>query len=195
MSNLASKTLGMHRKGTAGNISVSSIVVSSELSLPDGSAAAPALRFTNDPDSGIYRVGADVVGHVVGGGLRGQLSMSEWRTLNAAALRSGGRVNLATANLGPFGASQNDVATGNVSVVYVSATGAINITGFVALDDGALLSVINVSAFNVTLTHQDAASAAANRMVLTGGVNFVLAINQGLTLIYRAADARWRVFS
>ena len=37
--------------------------------LADGSAALPALPFTNDPDTGLYRVGANTIGIAIGGTL------------------------------------------------------------------------------------------------------------------------------
>lgn len=45
--------------------------------LADGTAAAPALRFSDDTDTGLYRVGADTLGVSTGGTLRLQVSTTQ----------------------------------------------------------------------------------------------------------------------
>jgi hypothetical protein len=40
---------------------------------PDGSAATPAFRFTNDQDTGFYRLGSNVIGVATGGAVRMQI--------------------------------------------------------------------------------------------------------------------------
>lgn len=47
-------------------------VISNPLLAPDGSAASPSYSFTNDPNTGLYRVSADVLGVSYGGALRAQ---------------------------------------------------------------------------------------------------------------------------
>lgn len=44
--------------------------------LADGSAALPALGFTNDPDTGLYRIGANILGFSAGGSERMRLTTS-----------------------------------------------------------------------------------------------------------------------
>lgn len=52
---------------------------------PDGNAAAPAFRFTNDQDSGFYRVGNNTIGIVTGGTLRATINGSGNVAINASA--------------------------------------------------------------------------------------------------------------
>lgn len=44
---------------------------SSEISLPDGTASAPSLSFTSEPDLGIYKIGSGILGVATGGGNSG----------------------------------------------------------------------------------------------------------------------------
>lgn len=62
--------LGFSVGGTA-KFSIASSVVSSlvKLQVPAGSEAEPACAFTNDPDTGLYRVSANVLGLSAGGAL------------------------------------------------------------------------------------------------------------------------------
>ncbi|GIW68177.1 MAG: hypothetical protein KatS3mg099_125 [Candidatus Parcubacteria bacterium] len=50
-----------------GTLTASSLLATTSLQLPDGSAAAPALTFTNDTDTGLYRGGTDILRLVTGG--------------------------------------------------------------------------------------------------------------------------------
>lgn len=43
-------------------LTVDQFIVADFVSLPDGTVAAPSLRFASDPDNGIYRQGADIMG-------------------------------------------------------------------------------------------------------------------------------------
>lgn len=52
---------------------------------PDGNAAAPAFRFTNDQDTGFYRVGNNTIGVVTGGALRATVNGSGNVAINSAA--------------------------------------------------------------------------------------------------------------
>ncbi len=46
---------------TGATAGYATLMVSSVLNLPDGTAASPALTFTNDPDSGLYRLSANTI--------------------------------------------------------------------------------------------------------------------------------------
>ena len=52
----------------SGNLTTTgTITAGSTLYLPDGSASSPALTFTNDTNTGLYRLGADKIGLITGG--------------------------------------------------------------------------------------------------------------------------------
>lgn len=91
-------------------------------------------------------------------------------------------------------ANQNDYSpTGlaNAAVLIVSATAPFNITGLATPTTGRRLIVYNSGANSITLTHQDAASAAANRFIGRNGANTVLAASTGVELYYSPSIGRW----
>jgi hypothetical protein len=78
------------------------------------------------------------------------------------------------------------------SVVRVSASAAFNVTG---MTDGSSLkrrTFINVGSFAISLTHQDAASAAANRLINLGGATLVLNAGDSVHYYYDNTTQRWR---
>ncbi|MBF0245528.1 MAG: tail fiber domain-containing protein [Planctomycetes bacterium] len=60
-------------------IITSELIVSGNVYLPDGSAAAPALAFADSVDTGLYRAAADRLGFSAGGGERMTLDSTEWK--------------------------------------------------------------------------------------------------------------------
>jgi hypothetical protein len=90
-------------------------------------------------------------------------------------------------------ASQNDynpAGLADAAVLRLSSDAAWSITGLAGGADGRKMLVFNVGAFNVTLTDEDAASAAANRFALTG--NRILTPDDGVQFWYDSTSARWR---
>jgi hypothetical protein len=84
------------------------------------------------------------------------------------------------------------LATGDI--FRVSSSSAVNITGISAgLYDGHAILLRNVGTFNITLTHQDAASAAANRMISPWAGNVVISANSSMLLVYDSTLSRWVV--
>ena len=71
-----------------------------------------------------------------------------------------------------------------------SALGGIDAT---SAQDGDTFKLVNVSANNVTLNHQDAGSAAANRIISPTGANYVLGADESAEIYYDATDSRWRI--
>lgn len=91
--------------------------------------------------------------------------------------------------------SQNDynpAGLGTCTVLRLTATGAVNITGLTAPTTGQqLILLANVGSNTITLTNEDASSTAANRFDLAG--NFGLG-GGGLTLLaYDVTSSRWRL--
>jgi hypothetical protein len=85
------------------------------------------------------------------------------------------------------------------SVVKMSASSAINITGFAATSDGDIKVIQNTGAFAITIPFESASSAAANRVTgpfqqfaTTPPASFILSAGNTVTLIYDATAARWR---
>lgn len=93
------------------------------LALLDGSAAAPALGFTSDPDTGLYRVGANELGIAVGGAQRARIA--------SGAARFQTQMVSDRHDNGASGAV--DFADGNVIAVTLDeATKSITLTGAIA---------------------------------------------------------------
>lgn len=89
-------------------------------------------------------------------------------------------------------ATQNDLATTSGSVSFTGAIAA-TITGMVAALDDELKILANDSTANVTLTHNDSASVAANRIHTETGAPFVLRPKTSILVQYRVATAGWRI--
>ncbi|MFM2414525.1 MAG: hypothetical protein RI911_218 [Candidatus Parcubacteria bacterium] len=91
--------------------------------------------------------------------------------------------------------SANDVALGNASYIRLDTSGAAQtLTGIAGGADGRLLTLTNADTSNaVTLTNNDAASSAANRIITGTGANLTIAAGASVNLIYDAVDTKWRV--
>lgn len=94
-------------------------------------------------------------------------------------------------------ASQDDYnpagLTDKTAVIRQAASANISLTGLIAPTTDKLLYLINISAANtITLSNQDAGSAAANRFLIAGG-DLILQPNASATLFYDTASSAWRV--
>jgi hypothetical protein len=93
-------------------------------------------------------------------------------------------------------ANQNDYNPASLlqaAVLRLSSDASRNITGLAGGEDGRVLILENVGSNPIVLTHDDAASTAANR-ILIGESTFTLASNRAVTLWYDATSSRWRRF-
>lgn len=191
--------MGFHQRGTfrlpattvAGQLTVNENVLGARFLAEDDTVGAPGFSYQNDGDSGMARQGANIIAIVSAGGANFQASQFSSAEFKAMVLSAGFQ---ATAETTPaiLGASQNDWAgysTGSIPT-RVSASLAINITGLNAGNDGSIISLQNIGTFNITLTNEDAASAAANRFAL--GANLVLTPELAVLLRYDAVSSRWR---
>jgi hypothetical protein len=92
--------------------------------------------------------------------------------------------------------NQNDYDPGQPGVWRLSTDASRDITGILAQSDGMRLVVYNVGAFNVVLKHQNAGSAAENRIICAGAgaVDITLAPNDSAEMYYDDTTERWRAF-
>ena len=83
----------------------------------------------------------------------------------------------------------------HIGRVSGDAGGTSVITGIDATNaqSGDTFKLVNVSANNVTLGHQDANSSAANRIISPTGANYVLGPDESAEIYYDTADSRWRI--
>ena len=85
-----------------------------------------------------------------------------------------------------------DIATSDI--FRISSDAARNITGITAgLFDGHAILLRNVGSFAITLRHQDAASAAANRIISPWAGDVVISANASMLLVYDSTLSRWIV--
>ena len=116
-----------------------------------------------------------------------------------------GVMNNGSLSVAGFGAAnQNDLQLGannnQRAVNLITSTAAVNITGidssFGFAQDGDRICLYNIGAFNITITNQDVASLAANRIITSTGVGYVLGPNEMVWLWYDdTGTARWRMFA
>lgn len=92
-------------------------------------------------------------------------------------------------------ASVNDYSLGAGGIVRLSADAAWSITGVVAESSGARRLFVNVGSFDITLTTEDAGSAAANRLLCQGGGDIVLPPGFAADAWYDTTTVRWRVYA
>lgn len=139
-----------------GTIKVAGLSITSVVNGADGSAAAPSYSFTSDPNTGIYRVGADSLGISAGGTLRVTIDTTGV-TLTIPLLTAAGSASA------PSHSFSGDPNTGMYSV------GADQVgisTG------GTLRQTISTTAITSTLPSLGAAgSAAAPQYSFSGDTN------------------------
>lgn len=116
------------------------------VSLPNGTVAIPALNFTSDTDSGLYRIGANNLGIAANGA----------KVLDIGTTGLG--VTGALSSSGDFAVATNKFTTA-ASSGNTAVAGTLNVTGLATLTAGAN------SADNLTMT------AAAKTLVLKQGAN------------------------
>lgn len=96
-----------------------------------------------------------------------------------------------------FGATQNDWAPASISTatrVKMSATIASHLTGISAgQTDGRVLFLYNNGGFTITLDHDSASSAAANRFYYNSATNASLPNFATAILVYDGTLSRWLV--
>lgn len=95
-------------------------------------------------------------------------------------------------------ANQNDYtpsALATSRVLRLSTDASRNITGLGAGTDGQRLTILNVGAQDIVLTHNDVASVAANRFRCPGAASFTIRRDGGVELIYEETSDRWRVIA
>lgn len=91
-------------------------------------------------------------------------------------------------------ADQNDYTPAGLSaavVMRINSDAQRTITGLTGGQDGRWLQIVNVGAFRIILSNENAASAANNRFTLPNGDVF-LDPNTTLSLVYDSTSSRWR---
>lgn len=146
--------------------------------------------------------GFDVVLTASSGGII-RLAVDNASPLGSASFRYSGVFTFALNNYGaeyqagdqaPALTANTDNLTVNATarVLRITSNGAYNLTGLTGGATGRRLTLLNASAFTITLTH-DATSTAANRFYCPNNTNVAIRQNGSAEVIYDATSSRWRV--
>lgn len=172
-----------------------------------GGAVSLTVRYSDgasDRDIATFALdNGDVLQYADGEGFRvftaaGELKVTSGGTgggPHAASHQDGGADYLGRSAVSPgsLGADQNDWAPGTGDVIRVTSSVAVNITGIGGPAAGDQHRIVNIGANTVTLKHQDAGSAAANRFIGIGGADYVLYADDQVGIWYDGASSRWRI--
>lgn len=124
--------------------------------------------------------------------LRYDSTLAEWHVVDSGSYEDTS-INHTLAS-----GANNDVSpTGwaGANMVRLDSPAAASITGLVAVTsvDRRMKKLYNVGSYNITLKHQDTGSTAANRLIIPGATDLVLAPDDVVDVSYDLTTARWRV--
>ncbi len=127
--------------------------------------------------------------NVIGGRSRHQAAM-QFDPINPAALSAGDNNDWAGLLTGSANNGMRHWAR-----VTPDGGGTSVITGIdsTAAQDGDTFKLTNIGTVNLTIGHQDAGSAASNRIISPTVADYVLAGTQSVELIWDATTDRWRI--
>jgi len=91
--------------------------------------------------------------------------------------------------------NNHDVPTGTVTVQRLTRDGGgSDITGFAGGREGRMIIVVNLGAGGMTLFHDNAGSAVANRLYNPDGASVVMGTSEQVSYFYDSTTQRWRLF-
>ena len=168
----------------------------SPLLLDDGTAGAPAYSFMSDPNSGLYRIGADNIGVALGGSLIYDFGATSFDIGGMAT------VTLATGNI----ATQGDLTTVNASTTLLTVADTLYLgTGTTTASNGfditagcfALNGTCMSSTVGGTVTSVDfsvpTGLAIANNPITTSGT-LALTYHADYSAVKTASSTNWNTF-
>ena len=187
---------GISISNGAGSITITA--TDGNITLDDGTAAAPALNFTNEPTTGLFRASANVMGFAVNGVSRATMTTTGLTV--AGTITPTGSVHAAAGSVGnpslafnsdqdtglfSIGANNLGVAVGGAKVLDVASTG-LTVTGALGatsltspaatnltLGTGSFGTALTVASAtgNVSIASTTAGSSNAGALVVTGGIS------------------------
>ena len=146
------------------------------ITLDDGTAAAPALNFTNEPTTGLFRASTNVMGFAVAGTSRATMTTTGLTV--AGTITPTGSVHAAAGSVGnpslafnsdqdtglfSIGANNLGVAVGGAKVLDVASTG-LTVTGAVSVGTGAAVGGATAGAGGLAFPATAVAVADANTL-------------------------------
>lgn len=88
--------------------------------------------------------------------------------------------------------NNNDVVIGDATLQRITGPGgAFTITGIAGGVAGRQVILFNSTAQNMTIANESASSAAANRINMLTGFDYVSTGQGSVLLVYSAAESRW----
>ena len=202
-------SIGSHTEGAGINFGDQWQVIAATASSP-GSGSDHELQFWHreiqsaNPVFSLVYVSAQAAWTVLSRGVGGmrfgtssrRIDQIDVLTLNAVTAFATNGTVAHTAEIAPtqITANQNDYApTGHAATYafFLSSDAARNITGLAGGAEGRTILFMNDGNFDISLTHQDAASTAANRFRTPGEVTFTL--NRADSVLLRYRSSRWCV--
>jgi hypothetical protein len=154
-----------------------------DVSVSNGTAAAPSISFSSDADTGIYLVSANTIGFSTNGALRVSLSPSELLlasgvglTMTSARLEAAQGANVASGTNIVLGADGNFfMITGTTTINTISAAG---------WQAGSVVVLM----FNASVTVTNAGAGTGASLLLQGAANLSATANDTLSLIYNGTN-------
>ncbi|GAB5538950.1 MAG: hypothetical protein Salg2KO_10530 [Salibacteraceae bacterium] len=106
-----------------------------------------------------------------------------------------GTVSMSITNVNLAGGTLNDLNLGATANVVRLTGSTSSISGIVAASDGRVIHIINRTGGDVDFLHNNAGSAASNRILGYNLNDMTLKPNGGINLIYSSTDSRWLVIA
>jgi hypothetical protein len=129
--------------------------------------------------------------------LRYDSTLAEWNVVDSIAAGTGSYEDVSINHSLASGANNDVSPTGwaGANMARLDSPAAASITGLVAVTsvDRRVKKLYNVGTYDITLKHQDTGSTAANRLIIPGATDLVLAPNDVVDVSYDLTTARWRV--
>jgi hypothetical protein len=85
----------------------------------------------------------------------------------------------------------NDVATNDLNTIRFSS--ATILTGFANAISGKVISIVNISGFDVTIANDNASSVAGNRILTGNGQDILFSNDSIIDLQYDSISSVWRI--
>jgi hypothetical protein len=89
----------------------------------------------------------------------------------------------------------NYILNSDTRIYRLSASQPVTITGFQAQGSGKKITLINTSAYAITLPNEHTSSDAANRIIVAGQGQAVIVQNGAIELWYDESQSRWIVIT
>ena len=163
-----------------------------------------ARAFSNS-DSNSIVIGYQTIGEGANTSVIGNSSTVQQHFYATRYLKTEGSLVFASSTPAAIVANQNDYVLTGSAFQRLNCTTASDITGIApptggAHVDGRMIRLVSVGTATVRLMHNDAGSAAANRIYMHSGTHLSLTVNEWADLVYDSTDngsgaAGWRVVS